>query len=177
MNAQLHKMYREITADRRKLTVIVVLLVIGLFLWGRLLLDQGPDQAEAQPSQAVESAMDDLQDLKLQQAPPEAGRPTVKLTIPKRLPRDPFAGQFLKAEQNFQEKQAKSPEKSADTPDKAPDPSGLALQSVMQGARPRAMINGTIIAEGESIQGFTLRRVANRYVVLEKNGQQVRLAL
>ncbi|MBV8779989.1 MAG: hypothetical protein JO353_01200, partial [Phycisphaerae bacterium] len=43
-------------------------------------------------------------------------------------------------------------------------------QSTMLGASPRAMVNGTLVAEGESIGGFHLLKIEAHGIVVEQQG-------
>jgi hypothetical protein len=177
MNAQLNKLYRQLTADKRKLTLMLVLVLVALGLWGRLLLQPGPEQAQAQDAASNKSSMPEVTDVTLRNKPAAPDLPVVEVSLPDELPRDLFKQPRVKKEKKNRQKQAKSAESSADTGYTTPDVSGLTLQSVMQGPRSRAMINGRMIAKGETIQGFTLIAIKGRYVILEKHGHQVRLAL
>jgi hypothetical protein len=58
-----------------------------------------------------------------------------------------------------------------------PDTKGLTLQSTLLGQPPRAIINGRLLVPGDRINGFTLRRITRREVILEMNGFEVRLGM
>ena len=53
----------------------------------------------------------------------------------------------------------------------------IELQGVMLGKTPRALINGELRQEGDSVGGFRIRRIEARRVIVEKNGVAVQLAL
>lgn len=53
----------------------------------------------------------------------------------------------------------------------------LTLQSIIQGARPRAMINGQLLASGQKIEGFTVSQIDQRHVILTRGGVDVKLGM
>ena len=170
----LRQLQARVTADKRKLTVILVLALIGAVLWGRLLLSGGPDSASAES--AAGSAIKALPQPPFDQPADVEGpdEPAVRVALPDQLPRDLFAGgPEPPAKANFSEK----PDKSASDPADAIRAEAFNLQSVMQGSHPRAMINGQVVAEGERILGFALVKVAERQVVLRKGDREIRLDL
>jgi hypothetical protein len=173
----LRRWHKQLTSDRRKLGLVIGLALVGLLLWGRLMVNQLPQSASAEQADSGPPPMPELASLQLREAPGEASeQPAVRLALPDTLPRDLFDLAALMPEEKLTDP-AKSPDKSADAPNKPIDLSGLTLQSVMRGSGRRAMINGQIVRVGETIQGFTLKRVADRTVVLEKHGRLFRLAL
>jgi hypothetical protein len=48
-------------------------------------------------------------------------------------------------------------------------------QSTMMGTSPRAMINGTLVAEGEEIESFRVLKIEPRGIIVEREG--IRLAI
>ena len=53
MNERLRKLWGTLKAGKTRLILLAVLLMLGLLLWGRLLLKQVPQSAIAEPRQAV----------------------------------------------------------------------------------------------------------------------------
>jgi hypothetical protein len=172
----MHKFYRQLTADRRKLGVIVVLLLIGIVMWGRLLLDTGPSEAKAKPADAITQPLPDPGTLSVAPDAATQDQPVVRLARPRPLSRDLFNTAMLIPRKKV-EPEPKSPDEPSDAPKEVVNPGVLNLQSVMQGADGRAMINGTIVPVGGTIQGFELKQVADRSVIVEKAGQTFRLTL
>lgn len=95
----------------------------------------------------------------------------VVVTWPIEMQRDPFVWQAMVA-----------------TPATAPTPNAAAvereanesihLQAIaFAGESPRVIINGSVRQRGESIGGFIIQRIEQRYVVLEKSGITVRVDL
>lgn len=177
MQPMLQRWYQQLTADRRKLAVVIVLLLIGLVLWGRMLLETGPSQATAQSGhETLTEPLPDPGSLKLSERDTGADADVIRLSLPERTPRDLFNTEALLPEQK-EESATKSPDESADAEKESVDPSVLSLQSVMQGDNPRAMINGQVINVGEAIRGFTLKQVGQRWVIVEYEGETYRLTL
>lgn len=53
----------------------------------------------------------------------------------------------------------------------------LQLQSIMQGARPIAVINGELLQPGQSIGSFTIKQITGSGVLLEAGGRSFTLAM
>lgn len=53
----------------------------------------------------------------------------------------------------------------------------LALQSTLSGPRPLAYISGHLVAEGESVSGFSVLRIEERRVILAKSGRTHELVM
>jgi len=53
----------------------------------------------------------------------------------------------------------------------------IRLQAIMLDGRPRILANGRILVKGEEIEGFTLKEINHRHIVLEKMGVQVLMSL
>ncbi|MFA9480199.1 hypothetical protein ACERK3_18150 [Phycisphaerales bacterium AB-hyl4] len=168
----------------RKLALMLVLLMVGLLLWGRLLLQPSvPRTATAEPSRATAVVPDSGSVVKASRP----DRPVVEVELPDYLARDLFnfpSDEFAwaapkKAEQTTMEEKSGS-ERSDDqlrsaTVRKAAE--NLRLRSVMMGENPSAVINGQVLRPGQQIQGFTLLEIAKRHVLLEQHGVIVRLRL
>ena len=59
MQDQLRQAWRQLTADKKKLGLMVGLMAVGLLLWGRLMLKQVPQVATADDGLAVAAAAAD----------------------------------------------------------------------------------------------------------------------
>ena len=53
MQEQLQRAWRQLTADKKKLGLMVGLMAVGLLLWGRLMLKQVPQVATATDGSSV----------------------------------------------------------------------------------------------------------------------------
>src|SRR5688500_5292927 len=107
-----------------------------------------------------------------------AGTPTavgvpIRLTIPDALPRDLFntAAMFPR------EVAASTPSgpKAAASPDLraavvADAQRSIVLQVIVLGPEPKAMINGTLCRVGQVIKGFSVRKIEDQRITLEKQG-------
>ncbi len=185
--AWLIQQWRLLTADRRKAGLVLSLLAVGLLLWGRLLLKEVPRVATADPeakakasSDGGEGSGDDADARARIERPVE-----VRLDPPRRLPRDLFVFDPNPYRRTGSPYSPSLPEKSDREADDqeirvaaARDAAaGLILGSVMRGPRPRAVINGRVLAEGQSIEGFVVRRIGPREALLERDGLVVRLRM
>jgi len=161
--------------ERGKLLVMLGLLAVGLLLWGRLLMNDSPRQAEARDGEPLSF---EIEPSELAQEPISSDLPEVQVVLPGELSRDLFSDN--NTEEKADPTNSESTEKSES--DSVDEESGagldqLDLQSVLRGSRPRAVINGRLVSEGEAIEGFTLKDVGDRHVVLEKGGRAYRLGL
>jgi hypothetical protein len=181
MSDQIRQAIDVLKRDKKKLGLIIGLLAVGLLLWGRLMLKQVPRTATAKPSAAVTAADEarrELADL--------PSRRLVRIDLPETLSRDPFQVDptvFPKVEKPVViETQAKSAAQAADVKQDAAAlvrqaATGLALQTTILGDAPRALINGQLLAPGDKIRGFELKKVMPREVILEMSGVELKLEM
>lgn len=168
----------------RKLALMLVLLAVGLLLWGRLLLQRPvPQVATAEPDRRAASAAD----VETVREMVRGDRPRVTVELPDYLARDLFnfpADEVAWAEpknDEADEMEEKSDAQRSDdqlrsaTVRRAAE--DLRLRSVMMGETPSAVINGRVLRPGQQIQGFTLLEVSERHVLLERHGVIVRLTM
>ncbi|MHB1156695.1 MAG: hypothetical protein ACYC26_07635 [Phycisphaerales bacterium] len=189
MNPLIARIKRQLIADRKKVGAMLCLLSVALLLWGRLLLKDVPRTAVAQPGAAVAATGS---------APAAAAKSSadknarIEIVLPQ-FPmshRDLFAfdpGYFPSIETPVGNTSVvdKSDAKSTDDSFRRQQlelavqaqAKSLALQSTLLGDVSRAMISGNLLEVGQSIQGFTLKEVRSRAVVLEKDGVQVILEM
>lgn len=184
MTSFLHKYWRQLTADKRKLTLMLLLVGVGLLLWGRLLLKDVPRTVMANPDKSVSLAQHKGSSV------PDPGDPlaraTVYIDIPDSLTRDLFN------QPSLSNKPSAALVISSPGPEKSPPPLAdehqqtavqdriaavLKLQTTILGENPRAMINGQLVAPGESIRCFMIKKILPRQVILENQGMEVILDL
>lgn len=191
MNPLIARIKRQLIADRKKVGAMLCLLSVALLLWGRLLLKDVPRTAVAQPGAAV-AAMDS--------APPASS--SAKSSADKNarieivLPQFPMSHRDLFAFDPDYFPTVETPVGNTSVVDKSASKStddsfrqqqlelavqaqakSLTLQSTLLGDVSRAMINGNLLEAGQSIQGFVLKEVRSRAVVLEKDGVEVILEM
>lgn len=182
MNDAIKKWVQPLVADRKKMFFMIALCALAMLLWGRLILQQVPRVATADdPVTAVANASPAIlpDDLKL-----EAG-PVVPVTVAGEPRRDLFdfnTSPYKRIESPDKSSgEEKSPVEAADEMSMSQlvraEAQELRLQSVMGGERRRAVINNRLLAEGDEINGFVLREVTERHVLLEKNGIVIRLKM
>lgn len=191
MNATIARFKRQLLADRRKLAAMTCLLAVALLLWGRLLLKDVPRTAVAKPGERVAASVEGGAAV----APVKAvadknARPVVTVAMYPAPQRDLFAFDpryFPMADvpQGNTSLVDKSPDKLTDDSFKQQQlqllvqsqAKALKLQSTLLGGTSRAMINGNLLEVGQTIQGFLLKEVRSRAVVIEKDGVEVMLEM
>ena len=169
----------QLLADKRKLSFMLALGGVALLLWGRLMLKDAPRSAVAEPGYGVSDVAADWADRAADNADAVG---IVYVDLPKRIGRDLFA---IDASSYERTPTSDAGGESAATTVMAVDDnqvlrqalSELRLQSTMQGEQPRAVINGQSLSPGDRVKGFKLIRVEARSVILERDGQAVRLGM
>jgi hypothetical protein len=171
---------QKLLADKAKASLMLGLVAVLLLMWGRLMLKQVPRQAVAEP--AATAAVSGATAGKVTRA---WAPKVVEFTPPESWSRDLFVvdtGRYARNPKNEVKPVAKSDPQPSDellestVVKKAA--AGLTLQTTMLGGdKPRAMIDGQVIEQGQQIRGFTLKKVESRWVVLEMNGIEVELGM
>jgi hypothetical protein len=186
MNDPVNKLIRQLTADKKKLGVMLGLLAVGLLLWGRLLLKEVPRTATATPK-ATATAAASSSPAPASDPTPQFDEPavTVVVDLASTLTRDVFAldtAGYPEAKNGEESSVPAKPE--IDTPDKAYRVAratevsrGLTLEGVILSDEPSVIINGQLLQEGQQIEGLTVYRIENRKVVLEMDGVYIRLGM
>lgn len=184
MSASLRKIVRRLTADRRKLSMLLALGAVVLLLWGRLLLKQVPRTAVADPENQALSVVAPSTDWSSLLAKDK--RPTVFVELPAGVTRDLFHPNRrlyrpIGEDAGDGDGRAKSDDRSADDTLRIEQARraalDLRLQSTLLGDRPSAWINNQLIRIGEKVDGFTLKKVTARSVVVEIDGVLIRLEM
>jgi hypothetical protein len=102
-----------------------------------------------------------------------AGAP-LRLTIPDALPRDLFNVAAVFPREAATPTLSGGP-KAEDAPDLratvvAEAQRSIVFQAILLGPEPKAMINGTLCRVGQVIKGFSVRKIEDRRIILEKQG-------
>lgn len=183
MQAQWQQVKSELLADKRKLGIMITLGVIALVLWARLAISHDPSAAQAAAvPQANAVASHHAQSLV---TGTKLATDAIRVAEASSLKRNLFSfqadGYRITKASNFGSVQTKSAAGPTDEQVRlaqAQDAvAGLTLQSVMTGPHPNAVINGTLVGIGDTIHGFTLKKVLDRQAILEMNGIVVRLGM
>lgn len=197
MPQSLQRIWIRLTADRRRFGILVAMVLVGLLLWGRVIIVSSP------PRRAVAGSGE-----RLTQKPAETPRggsassenppaPPREVALASEMTRDPFRIN----PQHFPRptppaKEARDDGKSGSSPadDEARDEAlrvgrieaaarNLTLEAVMKGAS-LAVIDGRTLRVGDSVSSpkhpgfdFTLIEVGDRSAVLECEGIRVELRL
>jgi hypothetical protein len=191
----IHRIKRRLMADKRKLGMLTTLAAIGLLLWGRLLLQQVPRTATADPDAAAGAEATTLPSGSMggggtAERATSPSRQTVAVRLHDEVARDLFRFNsiYYPPLPESEEKdggEAKSPADQVDESTRADAKmlevrlaaQNLKLQSTLNGNEPRALINGVLLSPGEQIEGFVLRQVDGRKAVLEKEGVEIVLEM
>jgi len=186
MNPVVRRVLAEMTADKKKLGVMVGLLAIGLLLWGRLLLKDVPRTVVAEPADAIVDQslnQDTLEDWHNKPADSATGLPVVA-GLPTALTRDVFVLDATGYRALKSGDSSGGPKGAADHTDRefkiaqAKDAAiALRLEGMMQGDEPSVVINGEILQQGQTINEFTVYRIEQNKVVLEMDGVLIRLSM
>lgn len=167
----------RLIADKRKLSFALALLSVAILLWGRVLFKKVPRTAVA--TDPAKLAAVNPGETGGDKTGVNDGIKMVYVDFPAGVRRDPFAlnsARFIQYEDL-----AHNPKSDPDPDDDSlgnPSPlSGMALQSTILGQRPRAVINGRIVAAGQQVDGFMVRRILPREVVVERQGVEHRLTI
>ncbi len=185
MKHHLDNLIHQITADKKKLGIMVCALALGLLLWGRLILQGVPRTATADEKTNVAKVEQDTGDQTTQSVKPAKALPVVQVDLPGHPGRDLFGMDPNRYKRNpdaiTKQTGAKSPQV---TPDVDPrkllvrnEAAELRLESVVTGTEPRAYINGYLLAPGDEYEGFTLVQVTDRHVILTKYGLFIKLRM
>ena len=173
MKERLHMMLRQLAADKKKLWIMAVLVLVGLLLWGRLIFKRAPQSALAKPEAEVvqvDAAADD--------EPSLVARKVVEVDLAVDLVQNIFCFDRSYYQTNEPENHGNSGSEQADISIQTADAAMLvdqyALETTM-GAM--AVINGKSLRRGQQMRGFTLTEIALHHVVLEKDGERVMLRM
>jgi len=162
-------LWRRLTADRRRFTVMLVLWTVGLLMWGRLLLKNLPRSAVADRPVVVDPT-----------APP--AKPSFELPRPAQVVQVPLSDHSersifaLRPDEYDQIPQIpvgpppNLPLQSSEEELKAKlaaRVNALKLSTVLMSDRPQALIDGRVYTlGGQPIQGFVIVEISEHRVVL-----------
>jgi hypothetical protein len=185
MKRYMDKLIYQLTADKKKLGIMLCVLSLGLLLWGRLLLQGVPRTATADDKSKTVQADDSPADNASRTEISTRARPIVYVDLPDSPHRDLFGIDPRRYKQTKSGIESHIGPKSAlVTSDVDPriavvreEAMELRLESVVTGTHPRAYINGRLLAPGEEYEGFTLLQVTDRHVILTKYGLFIKLKM
>ena len=180
MNKQkLDRLIATLTADKKKLMMMLALVMVGLLLWGRLLLKPVPRSAIADPDPKITDVGDGPSN---NQSRPHVDRPTVFVDLSDHAVRDIFAMDSSFYERIQSDTENTGPEKSdPGNADNTEDPDRpqlgldeLTLDALMGNV---VVINGQVVKPGRKIGGWELIKIGHRHVVLQWKDEQVELKM
>jgi len=185
MRRHVDKLIYQLTADKKKLGIMLCALALGLLLWGKLLLEGVPRTATADDKSKSAQAADNPGDEDTAGIENTRPRLTVYVDLPSSPHRDLFGIDPRRYKQtNPLQGSHIGPKSGQVTSDVDPrvavvraEAMELRLESVVTGNRPRAYINGCLLAPGEEYEGFTLLQVTDRHVILTKYGLFIKLKM
>lgn len=188
MSMSWKRLRRQLMADKRKFGVLLTCAVLGLLLWGRLLLPDVPKTADAVPKgvRTAGAASGNASGNAPGASTPVARR-RVTLARVDESPRDLFRADWsiYARVENSASQPAQTPKSVQPTVDKQQqliqriesEARALTLQSTLLGAMPHAVISGELIPLGGGIKGFTLTDVSPRQVTVAKEGLSIVLTM
>jgi len=173
VKTKLHRLWLQMTADKKKFGLMVTVMAIGLLLWGRLiLLEKVPRVATADPNAQAAPTSDTPTAPATDSLPPLE---VVRVDLSDRLALDLFAFRhdryrLLPSEDSGEigiQPGTSDDDEMLRVAEKA---RGLRLQSVVQGERPLIVINGQVLRVGDSIDGFEIASFDNRSAKVTRGG-------
>jgi len=188
MKERLIQYWIHMTADRRRFGVMCALIAVGLLLWGRLILLKNiPRTGYAKPDEELVVSDDGAED---QEHSGVINRRFIYCDLPTTLARDLFAVP------SDYTKQASESTQSAEVASKLqvdqPDPvelererveairseaGSMHVDSLIRGSVPLAVIDGHVLAVGNTLKGFVLEQVLERSIILSKGGVRVEIEM
>ncbi len=185
MRDHVERLIHQLTADKKKLSIMLCALSLGLLLWGRLLLQGVPRTATADDPIKTPQAADHTAPNPAQASKTPPKQRVIQVDLPDGPHRDLFGIDPSRYRRTKQMSGMDSGRKSDQVmPDVDPrmavvrdEAMELRLESVVTGSRPRAYINGRLLAPGEEYEGFTLIKVTDRHVILTKYGLLIKLKM
>lgn len=179
MKKKLRRLWRQMTADKKKFGIMVTCMAVGLLLWGRLIfIENVPRVATADPTQSGSSG-ETLASASADSAAILKPLPEVAVALSEDLTLDLFAFRYSRYK----------PVPSRDIGRDGVQSDGLAddeqvrseqllelarelqLQSVIQGSVPMAVINGRVLRVGDSIEGFEIASFGPRSAKVTREGK------
>lgn len=163
---------RVLIDRRRTLSLTALALMAGLLFWGRLLMQDVPRTAVAEP--------DALLAQQLEPVDPADSDDAVRapLAPPDRNPfrfAEGSTGEANRASEKNGGAAQKSAHETSDEQQRREKEireaaAGLSLQQTRLATPPRARINGRLVSPGQTVHGFYVRDIFQGKVVLQKDG-------
>lgn len=187
MKTKLYRMWRQATADKKKLGILATTAAVGLLLWGRLILledvpkiataddPNNPAQADQTPDGQAAEAGDSARAL--------PALPSVEVALSEDLTLNLFAFRHNRYKplpsEETEGNDAQLPgftddERKRELVELA---RSLRLQSVIQGRSPATVINGEVLRVGDSIEGFELVSFEEGSAILTREGLKFKLMM
>ena len=182
MKRKLNRMWRQVTADKKKFGILCTMMAVGLLLWGRLiLLEDVPKIATADPNAQQQNAADQNQpegQATAEKAPVLPPLPVVQASLSEDLTLNLFAFRHNRYKPLPSDESDGTGVQSSHTADDKEERKrelvemarGLRLQSVIQGKSPAIVINGEVLRVGDSIEGFELVSFNDRSAKVTREG-------
>ncbi len=167
----------ELRSSPAKACTIAVMFAVGLLLWGRLLLKEVPRTASAWGQGATVADADTA-------LAPRRNLGVLELSPPPPLARDLFVMDPSRYRRTgLGEENPDGAKRGIYATEEALRQAVLSaaremtVNSVIEGEEPIVIINGKVLRQGDTVEGFTVQKIEPRSVVLEQEGVRVRLGL
>ncbi|MEO0474758.1 MAG: hypothetical protein AAF085_02135 [Planctomycetota bacterium] len=186
MKTKLNRMWRQVTADKKKFGILCSMVAVGLLLWGRLiLLEDVPKIATADPNAAAQPAQtpDGQAEVADTSAPVLPPLPAVAAALSEDLTLNLFAFRHNRYKPlPTEESEGNGSQLTGSTDDERKRElvelaRSLRLQSVIQGASPAIVINGEVLRVGDSIEGFEVVSFEEGSAILTRDGLKFKLMM
>ena len=186
MKTKLNRMWRQVTADKKKFGILCSMVAVGLLLWGRLiLLEDVPKIATADPNAAAQPGQTPEGQAQTADtsAPVLPSLPTVATALSEDLTLNLFAFRHNRYKPlPTEESEGNGSQLTGSTDDERKRElvelaRSLRLQSVIQGASPAIVINGEVLRVGDSIDGFELVSFQEGSAILTRGGLKFKLKM
>jgi hypothetical protein len=186
MKTKINRMWRQVTADKKKFGILVTMVAVGLLLWGRLiLLEDVPKIATADPNVAAQTGQtpETSGQEVVESAPVLPPLPSVEVALSEDLTLDLFTFRHNRYKPLPSEESAgngaqldglTAEERKRELVELA---RSLRLQSVIQGKSPAIVINGEVLRVGDSIEEFELVSFNERSAILTREGLKFKLKM
>lgn len=176
---KLKQLANTLFTDRKKIVTVLALVVVGLLLWGRLLLKQVPRSAVAdQLAKAANTSQGSSDNFRVA----SVQRPKAFVSVPNDGARDNFAMESSVYD-NFRYElknndQGKLHSNNAEITEDTDGPQFRQEELTLDGlAGQSVVVNGQAVKLGQRIGGWKLIWIGHRHVILQRKGKQVELKM
>ena len=174
MNKTIKKIIKSLTANRKQFGIMMALVLVAFFMWGKLLFNGSPRSASASAKLLDKAAAAQGEDSGAMTAPLPSGRPKVEVELSLNSKRDLFKmdpEKFVRIEPSKVITTPNSPAQKSDEARRADmlaKLTTLKLSSTIMQDQPKALLNSKLFQIGsEPLEGFKITRITQFSVFLK----------